>query len=71
MPAKKKRDEYSGPPVRHFSLAPHQTLLRTDYGHLIQPSGNGGLTLHTSPDGLPVIRQHADLRPGEINFVLR
>ena len=69
--AKKKTDESSGPPARHFSLGPHQTLLKTGYGPLVQPSGHGGLTLHTSPGGLPVIRRHADLRPGEINFVLR
>lgn len=68
---KKKLDDDSGPPIRHFKLASNQTLMQTGYVPLVHPNTGGGLVLLTSPGGLPVIRHHRDLRPGEINFVLR
>lgn len=72
MPKRKLEDDYSGPPIQHFSLAPHQALMRSGYGPLVRPSGHGGLTLLTSPDGRPVIRTaHRDLKPNEVNFILR
>lgn len=72
MPRRKDDDDYSGPPVRIFALAPHQAVMQTGYGPLVRPSGHGGLTLLTSPDGRPVIRTaHRDLKPNEVNFILR
>lgn len=72
MPRKKEDDYTTGPPLRRFALAPHQALMTSGYGPLTRPSGHGGLTLLTSPDGRPVIRTaHRDLKPNEVNFILR
>lgn len=78
----RKRDpNYSPVPHRRFRLARHQELMtkriikRLIKRHLIfeceHKAGLEGLPILTSDDGRPVIARRPDLRPGEINFVLR
>lgn len=68
---KKKQPDSPNPPARHFSLAPNHSLAQSGYGSLVRPSYSGGLAILTSPGGLPVVRHHQDLRPNEVNFILR
>ncbi len=78
---RKKDPNYNPIPLRKFSLANHQQLLTKKIMkqlircHLIfeneYKEGAEGLPILTNEDGRPVIANRADLRPGEINFVLR
>ena len=63
---------YQKPPRRRFALAPHHRLLRTGCRRAIRRSPDEtGLKLLRDPvSGLPVVRLHGDLRPGEVSLVL-
>ena len=66
----------SPPPPKKFSLPPHHFTLNVNgfnrFG-LARESilGPAGFQLLRDPDGHPVCRHHADLRPGEISLILR
>lgn len=68
---------YNGqPPARRFQLAHHHYLLNINPWHKF---GLAYAALHEdeskfkllrAPDGRPVARRHADLKPGEVSLVL-
>jgi hypothetical protein len=73
----KKDPNYNPRPRTRFNLAEHQRLLLTRKAifKLLLPDGlpgsREGYPVVCDPDGYPVVVLRPDLRPGEVNFVLR
>ncbi len=70
-------NSYSKPITKPpFELAPHHKIAYTDLFHrfslaLEQTQADNALRLLRSPSGYPIVREHGDLKPGEISLVLR
>jgi hypothetical protein len=67
------RHHYGPPsPGRKFTLPPNCEIIYPKVGLLDRfDCGDGSFTLLRSPDGGFVIKHYPDLKPGEVNLVLR
>lgn len=67
-------DQFGPPSKPTFELAPHHVIVTSGYGRALikgDPTNRKGLPVLCSPGGLPIARQHGDLKEGEVSWVLR